>query len=121
MRVIFTLIISLVLFGCDSGMANVKNFKTGEFKTYLDDIDATSHAFRDDSLQIEIYKGVKDTFLIKWNSNFEYELIHASPKSKLDSTPFIVKITGVKNNSYKFTAHYKGSNYKQKGRVEKIN
>lgn len=121
MRTFYLILIAIFIIGCISRTGNIENFKTGEFKTFLDANDATSTAIRNDSIQIESYGGVKDTFLIKWNSNFEYELVHANPKTKLDSTPFIVKITGMKDNSYTFIAHYKGSNYKQKGRAEKLN
>lgn len=121
MRTFFVIFLAIFIVSCNSNTGNIADFRTGEFRTFLDDSDATSTAIRNDSIQIETYGGVRDTFYIKWNSNFEYELTHAHPKSKLDSTPFIVKITGIKDDSYTFIAHYKGSNYKQKGRAEKIN
>jgi len=89
------------------------------YKTYLDDSDEVSTAMRNDSIQIEIYNNVRDTFAIRWKSNFEYELLKINPRKGLDSIPFFVKITGVKNNTYTFKAHYKDSNFKQHGRVVK--
>ena len=86
----------------------------------LDDSDEISIAVRNDSIQIETYNNVKDTFAIQWNSNFEYELHKINPKKGLDSVPFYVKITGVKDSTYTFKAHYKGSDFKQKGKVIKI-
>jgi len=77
-------------------------------------------AVRNDTLQIETYGSIKDTFAIKWNSNFEYELRKVNPKKGLDSVPFYVKITGTKGNTYTFKANYKGSNFKQSGKVVKI-
>lgn len=97
------------------------NFKIGNYKTILEDTDITSFAVRNDSIQIETYDNKKDTFSIQWKSQFEYVLIKKNPKSKLDSTPFHVKITGIKKNSYNFKAYYKGSNFKQKGKAIKIN
>jgi len=47
-------------------------------------------------------------------------LVKKNPISLLDSTPFHVKITGVRKNSYSFRAYYKGSNFKQKGEAFKI-
>lgn len=99
---------------------DIDQFKTGTFKTYLEDSDATSTAYRNDSIQIEMYNQVKDTFAIQWTSNFEYQLVKLNPKTQLDSTPFIVIITGIKDNSYSFSAHYKGSNFKQKGNAIKV-
>jgi len=96
------------------------NFRTGNFKTVLEDNDIVSYATRNDSIQIETYNNKKDTFNIKWVGNFEYVLIKRNPISLLDSTPFHVKITGVKKDSYSFKAYYKGSNFKQKGEAFKI-
>jgi hypothetical protein len=96
------------------------NFKIGKYKTILEDNDITSFAERNDSIQIETYNNKKDTFSIQWISNFEYVLLKKNPKSKLDSTPFYVKITGIKKNSYNFKAYYKGSNFKQKGKAIKL-
>lgn len=96
------------------------HFKTGTYKTILEYKNITSFAIRNDSLQIESYQNNKDTFYISWVDNFEYVLIKKNPTSQLDSTPFHVKITGIKENSYKFNAYYKGSNFKQKGEAFKI-
>lgn len=118
---IFVVIGLLFLFiSCKEEKLNINQFKTGNFKTYLEDSDATSIAIRNDSIQIETYNGIKDTFAIKWKSNFEYVLTKLHPKNELDSTPFIVKITGFKNDSYTFKANYKGSNFKQKGKAIKL-
>ncbi|MCK0131076.1 DNA topoisomerase IV [Flavobacteriaceae bacterium F08102] len=112
-------LILILLWSCTE-QGNIEDFKTGRFKTYLEDAEETSIAERNDSIQIETHNGIKDTFDIHWDSNFEYTLRHKYPKTVLDSTPFVVKITGIKKNSYTFIAHFKGSNYKQKGWVEKL-
>ncbi|MBJ2175288.1 hypothetical protein JBL43_13625 [Aureibaculum sp. A20] len=120
MRYLIVILTFILIYSC-AEQGDVDQFKIGTFKTHLDESDATSVAFRNDNIQIETYDNVKDTFAIKWNSNFEYELTKLKPKTQLDSTPFIVKITGIKDNSYSFTAHYKGSNFKQKGTAIKLN
>ncbi|HIP37210.1 MAG TPA: DNA topoisomerase IV [Crocinitomix sp.] len=95
--------------------------RIGTFKTFIKDGNYESLATRNDSIQIETFDKKKDTFYIKWKSNFEYILLKKNPKNDLDKKEFIVKITGVKQNSYTFTAYFKGSNYKQKGKAIKIN
>ena len=114
MRLIF-FIFTIVFFIACGENGDVNQFKTGTFKTHLDGTDVNSVAYRNDSMQIETYNNIKYTYRIKWNSNFEYELTKINPETQLDSTPFIIKITGIKDNSYSFSAHYKGSNFKQKG------
>ncbi|RPE00873.1 DNA topoisomerase IV [Aureibaculum marinum] len=119
MRLFLVILCCLFFFSCTKP-GNINQFRTGTFKTHLDDSDVTSIAYRNDTIQIELYNKVKDTFVIKWTSNFEYELTKLNPKTQLDSTPFIVKIAKIKENSYSFLAHYKGSNFKQKGTAIKI-
>ena len=114
-------LIILLLVSCNEAPKTAPNhFKKGKYKTILEDSDITSTAVRNDSIQIETYDNKKDTFSIRWINNFEYILLKKSPKSKLDSTPFHVKITAVKRNSYNFKAFYKGSNFKQKGKAIKL-
>lgn len=119
MKPLFTIFCFLLFLNC-AEQGDITQFKIGTFETFLDDSDVTSVAYRNDSIQIETYNQVKDTFAIKWTSNFEYELVKLNPKTQLDSTPFIVKIIGIKDDSYTFLAHYKGSNFKQKGKAVKV-
>jgi len=119
MRFILTLFMLIFLFSC-KGNTDINDFKTGTFKTFLEDSDITSVAVRNDSVQIETYNNTKDTFAIEWKSNFEYILTKLHPKNELDSTPFHVKITKFKDKSYDFKAYYKGSNFKQKGKAIKL-
>lgn len=121
MNKLLFLSVIIILFSCQEKPKTIpNNFKTGTFKTTLDDSESTSTAYRNDSIQIESYNNKKDTFNIKWINSFEYILVKTNPKTLLDSTPFHVKITGIKKNSYTFRAFYKGSNFKQKGTATKI-
>lgn len=106
---------------CNQGKRlRVNDLKSGRFKTVLEDEETESFATRNDSIQIEEYQKLKDTFYIEWIDQFEYVLIKTNPKTLLDSTPFHVKITSIKKDGYDFNAYYKGSNFKQKGRAYKI-
>ncbi len=120
-RILLIIIILTFHISCvKSNKVNVDDFKKGSFKTVLDDRETVSLAYRNDTLQIESYNEVKDTFYITWLDQFEYVLLKKNPKTMLDSTPFHVKITSIKNDSYTFRAHYKGSNFKQKGTAFKL-
>ena len=115
-------ILSFILFYSCSETKGLtpEELKTGTFKTILDDQEVESTAYRNNKIQIETYNNIKDTFSINWKSDFEYILKKTNPKNALDSTEFIVKITGIHKKSYTFTAYYKGSNYKQKGKAFKM-
>jgi len=121
MKKIVIVVFVLFLISCQE---NVKispdMFKTGTFKTTLEDSETTSTAYRNDTIQIETFNNKKDTFNIQWLNNFEYVLVKRNPKTLLDSTPFHVKITAIKKNTYNFKAYYKGSNFKQKGTATKL-
>ncbi len=120
-RISLIIIILTFFLSCiESSKVNVDDFKKGSFKTVLDDRETVSMAYRNDSVQIESYEEVKDTFYITWLDQFEYVLLKKHPKTLLDSTPFHVKITSIKKDSYTFRAHYKGSNFKQKGTAFKL-
>lgn len=121
MKNILFLLILFSLSSCvESKKLDVESFKVGTFKTLLDANDDTSIAVRNDSIQIENYNSKIDSFAINWVNNFEYVLKKINPKTALDNTPFHVKITGIKENSYTFTAFYKGSNFRQTGTVIKL-
>ena len=98
-----------------------RQLRIGTFKTIINEGNYESFATRNDSIQIETFNNKKDTFYIKWKSNFQYSLLKKNPKNDLDKKEFIVKINGVKKNSYTFTAYFKDSNFKQKGKATKIN
>lgn len=121
MRYFFIVLLLFSLVSCiKKNKVNMDDFKQGKFKTVLEDKETVSFATRNDSIQIEDFNGIKDTFNIKWLDQFEYVLTKRVPRTLLDSTPFYVKITGVKQNSYSFKAYYKGSNFKQKGTAFKL-
>ncbi|WP_139959373.1 hypothetical protein [Flavicella sediminum] len=96
------------------------SFETGSFKTYLENKKDSSSFYRTKDFQIETYRSQVDTFHIEWKNKFEFRLLKVNPKSKLDSTEFVVKITKIKDNSYEFQANYVNNNFKQKGSTIKI-
>jgi len=105
-----------LLAACESPTnSNSFSFEKGHFKSYLESKKDSSSFYRVDNFQIETYNNQTDTFDIKWKNKFEFQLKKVNPKSKLDSTNFVVKITKIKNNAYDFEAGYENSNFKQKG------
>ena len=116
MKYIVPILLISVVFACKPRkITDISVFKTGQFTSYLKDSRDSSYFYRTHHFQIETYKGKTDSFAVYWKSDFEYELRKVNPKSKLDSLPFIVKITGIKENTYTFKGHYQGSNFKQEG------
>tara|TARA_B100000767_G_C19374408_1_gene373272 strand:- start:146 stop:523 length:378 start_codon:yes stop_codon:yes gene_type:complete len=122
-KTIISFLLCLLLFSaCKKETASGSfSFEKGQFITYLENKKDSSSFYRVDNLQIETYKNKIDTFTIDWKSKFEFHLLKLHPKTKLDSTKFVVKITKIKNNAYEFQANYRNSNFKQKGTTIKTN
>lgn len=121
MRYFWVLSLPLLLTSClKNSSGSIEDFRVGKFKTILEDNEAVSIAVRNDSIQIETYEQVTDTFVIRWLDPFEYVLRKKNPKTLLDSTDFHVKITGISEDNYDFKAFYSGSNFQQKGTAYKI-
>ena len=75
MRFLWTLSLTLLLSSClKNTSGSIEEFRVGKFKTILEDNEAVSVAVRNDSIQIETYEQVTDTFLIRWLDPFEYVL-----------------------------------------------
>jgi len=121
MRSLLGILLLILLASClKNSSGNIEDFRTGTFKTVLEDSESVSMAVRNDSIQVETYRQVKDTFSINWIDSFEYVLRKKNPKTLLDSTDFHVKITSISGDSYEFKAFYSGSNFQQKGTAYKI-
>ncbi len=119
---VLLLVLSSFIFACKKQKSHdAFSFEKGNFITYLENKKDSSVFYRVDNLQIEAYRNKVDTFDIKWKNKFEFHLKKQRPITKLDSTTFVVKITKIKDNSYEFQAHYKNSNFKQKGSTYKLN
>ena len=116
MKILLYIITISVFVSCSTGnKTDILSFREGHFKTYLGKRKDSSNFYRIKNLQIETYRNKTDTFRIDWKSNFEYELRKVNPQNKLDSIPFKVRITAIKNNYYKFKGAYLGSDFIQTG------
>ncbi|MEI6865857.1 hypothetical protein [Flavicella sp.] len=121
-KITTVLFIVAVLIACEAKKnTNSYSFKSGYFKSYLENKRDSSSFYRVHDLQIETYKNKTDTFKITWKNKFEFSLLKVNPKSKLDSTNFVVKIKKIKKNTYDFEAGYENSNFKQKGSTYRVN
>ena len=118
---ILSILLTSAVISCKKNKtADVLSYRKGKFITYLDKKRDSSFFYRNDSIQIENYRGKIDSFSIHWKHNFEYTLKKINPKNRLDSIPFVVKINKIKSDRYEFTGNYIGSNFKQKGTSIKL-
>ena len=115
-------ILSAVLFfSCYNQERSCKDFKTGKFtsETTVDGKKFTSSFERNDSIQIENYNAVIDTFSIRWINECEYILENVRPKNRNEKKAVHVKILNTKDLKYNFEYSFVGDAKKQFGSVTK--
>lgn len=113
---------AFLLFSCYNQERNCKDFKTGKFtsETTVEGKKFTSTFERNDSIQIENYNNVIDTFTVRWINDCEYILENVKPKNREEEKAIHVKILNTKDLKYNFEYSFVGDAKKQFGSVTKV-
>ena len=116
------LLIAFTLVSCYNQERTCKDFKTGKFtsETTVEGKKFTSTFERNDSIQIENYNAVIDTFSIRWINECEYILENVKPKNRAEKKAVHVKILTTKDLKYNFEYSFVGDAKKQFGSVTKM-
>lgn len=119
---IICLLSFMLLASCYSPERKCNDFKTGRYKyeALIDGEIQTTIFERNDSIQIEIYKGKTDTSKIRWVNNCEFILTPLNPESILDQYQIHMKILSTKQNTYKFQYNIVGEKQKETGMAERM-
>uniref|UniRef100_UPI00404AB242 DNA topoisomerase IV n=1 Tax=Flavobacterium sp. TaxID=239 RepID=UPI00404AB242 len=116
------IILPLIITSCYNQERNCTDFKTGKFTSEitLNEETITSTFERNDSIQIENFEGVVDTFTVRWINDCEYVIKNKKPKNMLEKKVVSIKILYTTDNSYTFEYNYVGDSNKQKGIATKL-
>ncbi len=120
---ISTFLFSLFLVGCYTPERNCKKFHKGTFE-YSEIIGSqveTTTFIRNDSIEIDHFRGKADTSSIRWVNDCECILKNLKPKNRSEEKPLHVRILTTSKNSYTFEYGLVGASKKQKGNATKIN
>lgn len=119
---IICLLSFMLLASCYSPERKCNDFKTGRYKyeALIDGEIQTTIFERNDSIQIEIYKGKTDTSKIRWINDCEFILTPLNPESILDQYQIHMKILSTKQNTYKFQYNIVGEKQKETGMAERM-
>lgn len=119
---LLSLIMLFIFTSCYSPKRDCKNFKIGKFKyeALVDGKIEETIFVRNDTLQIEIYKGKTDTSKIRWINDCEFILTPVHPESILDQYQMHMKIVSTTQNSYTFQYNIVGETQKETGRATKV-
>lgn len=114
---------SLLLTSCYTPERNCKKFQKGTFE-YSEIIGSqieTTKFVRNDSIEIDYFRGKANTSSIRWVNDCECILKNLNPKNRSEEKPLLVKILTTSKNNYTFEYGLVGSAKKQQGNATKIN
>jgi hypothetical protein len=119
---IYSILFLTLLISCYEQERNCKDFKTGKFKSEIEvDGKKLFTTFeRNDSIQIETFEGITDSYDVRWTNNCEYVIKNSKPKNMAEKKALQVKILTTSKNSYTFEYNFVGEVTKQKGIVYKL-
>ena len=94
---------------------------TFEFEAIINNSLETSRFIRNDTLEIEFYKGSVDSSTVRWVNDCECILTRLNPEPNQDKRPIRMRILTTRKDSYTFEYSLVG-NYKntQRGTIKKI-
>lgn len=112
----------LSLISCFEPERNCADFKTGtfEFESYLEGELVKSRFVRNDSIEIDSFRGRTDTSSVRWINDCEYLIANLNPKNRAEEKPIHIKILTTEGNSYTFEYGLVGEAKKQRGTVIKV-
>ncbi|MFY7741204.1 MAG: DNA topoisomerase IV [Flavobacterium sp.] len=116
-------LISLLFISCYQQERNCTDFKTGKFQFELE-IEGKKEISvfeRNDTLQIETFRGKTDSSSVRWINDCEFVLQKLHPKGMKEKKGIHMKILTTDEKSYTFEYSFVGDSNKQKGVVTKVN
>lgn len=116
------LLLSVASISCYQPERNCKDFKTGtfEFESYLNGELVKTRFIRNDTMEIDYFRGKADTSSVRWINNCEYLVINKNPRNRAEEKPIHMKILTTKGNSYTFEYGLVGESQKQRGTAVKV-
>lgn len=118
-----TILACMVFLSCNTiPERNCTDFKTGAFSftTQINGVEQTTTFLRNEKIEIETFRGKKDTASVRWINDCEYVLKKISPKSRADEKSIHIKILTTSDSSYTFEYSAIGDKRKFKGEAIKI-
>ena len=122
MRFITGLLLSFLIFSCYNPERNCQDFKTGtfEYEALIGTELLTTTFNRNDTLEIDFFKGKSDSSSIRWINDCEYIVKKINPKNMAEKKAIHIKILTTKGNEYNFEYNIVGDTNKQRGTAKKI-
>lgn len=122
MRFLYVLGLSILFSGCYNQDRNCADFKTGsfEFEALSGTEMLTTTIVRNDSIEIDYFKGKVDTSSIRWVNDCEYILKKLNPKNQAEKKAILIKILTTSENEYTFEFSEVGKTNSSKGVARRV-
>jgi hypothetical protein len=118
------LVLFLITFfvACHLPEKNCNNFKTGTFtfEALVGTEVETTTFFRNDSIEIDYFRGKADTSSIRWINDCEYIVKKLNPKNMAEEKAVHIRILNSSNNQYTFDYAIVGQTIRKKGTATKV-
>lgn len=117
------LLLVLSLFAsCYQQERNCSKFRTGtfEFESFLDGELVKTRFIRNDSIEIDRFRGRTDTSSVRWINDCEYIIKNLNPRNRAEEKPLHIKILTTEGNTYTFEYGLVGETRKQRGTAVKV-
>ena len=123
MRFLFLFLLCLFCTSCYNVERNCEAFKTGtfEFEALVGTELMKTTFVRNDSIEIDYFRGKADTSSVRWINDCEYIVKQLNPKNKEEEKAIHMKILKTEGDTYTFEYKVVGTSQKQKGTAKKIN
>jgi len=118
----YIILSTLLLSSCYNQERNCKDYKTGKF-SFEQEIEGkleTSIFERNDSIQIETFRGKTDSSSVRWLNDCEFILQNIKPKNREEKKGIHIKILTTTPDSYTFEYSFVGDTNKQKGTAIRV-
>ncbi len=108
--------------GCYQAERRCDSFKTGtfEFKAIVGTTLETTRFVRNDSIEIDYFRGKADTSSIRWINDCEYIVKKLHPKNRSEEKAIHMKILTTEADTYQFEYNIVGEDRKERGAATKI-
>lgn len=122
MRFLLLLLSFFLLQSCYHVERNCSDYKTGTFKfealvgTEL----LTTTFVRNDSIEIDYFRGKADTSTVRWINDCEYIVQKKNPKNQAEKKAIHMKILSTSANEYHFEYNTVGTSKKEKGIAKRV-
>lgn len=123
MRILAVFTLSLLVVSCYESERNCSDFKTGtfEFEALIGTEVLKTQFIRNDSIEIDYFRGKSDTSSIRWINDCEYVVRKLNPQNMAEEKAIHMKILSTDGDEYLFEYNIVGEPKKQRGTAVKMN